>query len=150
MRILGPYTNNYGRLFVRIGENGNYITKSYPRYLMEEKLGRALKPQEDVHHIDGNPNNNVLDNLEIKLHGEHQREHSLKMPLEIVKHCYECGKEFVLTKEQRKKYSQGNLNRFFCSRRCGGICGRREQLENIVGSTPTVDTSRKGLKGGKK
>ena len=31
---------------------------------MEEKLGRKLLPNEQVHHIDENPLNNNLDNLE--------------------------------------------------------------------------------------
>lgn len=51
--------------------NGKLHTKSYPRILMEKKLGRPLKPYEDVHHIDGNPENNSLENLEIKIHGKH-------------------------------------------------------------------------------
>ena len=34
--------------------DGTMTSVSYPRILMEEKLGRPLKPYEDVHHIDGN------------------------------------------------------------------------------------------------
>lgn len=126
--VLGPYVNNKGRLFVVIKENNTYKTISYPRYLMEQELGRPLAADEDVHHKDGNYLNNELSNLEIRKHGEHQREHSLKYPLEIIKTCSECGKEFTLTPTQRMKFVQGRLKRFFCSKRCAGICGRREQL----------------------
>ena len=33
--------------------NGKWVTKSYPRILMEQSLGRSLEPYEDVHHIYG-------------------------------------------------------------------------------------------------
>jgi hypothetical protein len=32
---------------------------------MEAALGRYLRPEEVVHHIDGNPSNNRLDNLRL-------------------------------------------------------------------------------------
>ena len=32
---------------------------------MEEHLGRYLNPEEVVHHIDGNPANNNIENLEL-------------------------------------------------------------------------------------
>lgn len=35
------------------------------RYVMEQHLGRYLDPAEVVHHIDGNPSNNSLDNLQL-------------------------------------------------------------------------------------
>lgn len=45
------------------------------RLVMEEKLGRLLEPGEVVHHIDGDKSNNHPDNLELKTHGDHIREH---------------------------------------------------------------------------
>jgi hypothetical protein len=43
---------------------------------MEKHLGRYLKPEEVVHHIDGNPGNNVLDNLMLFPNdGEHSAHH---------------------------------------------------------------------------
>ena len=35
------------------------------RLVMEAKIGRYLKPSEVVHHIDGNPSNNDISNLEL-------------------------------------------------------------------------------------
>lgn len=128
MKVLGPYLNNCNRLFVRIGENGNYITKSYPKYLMEEKLGRPLEPNEDVHHIDGNPLNNDLSNLEIRIHGEHQKEHSLKYPEKIILECSWCHNKFVASKVQRYQYCENYKKNYFCSHKCAGKFGRNEQL----------------------
>jgi endogenous inhibitor of DNA gyrase (YacG/DUF329 family) len=35
------------------------------RFIMEQHLGRYLDPKEVVHHIDGDPSNNVIENLEL-------------------------------------------------------------------------------------
>ena len=46
------------------------------RHLMEMKLGRKLVSGEVVHHIDGNPMNNRLENLELfSSHGDHLESH---------------------------------------------------------------------------
>lgn len=43
--------------------DGIYILEH--RYVMEKHLGRYLDPSEVVHHKDGNPRNNNIDNLEL-------------------------------------------------------------------------------------
>lgn len=89
------YTNKDGRQrLVIVTDEGVHTSKSYPRVLMERKLGRELLPEEDVHHIDGNKSNNDLSNLEVRLHGEHQREHSTKYHDRLMI-CDVCGKEFI-------------------------------------------------------
>lgn len=41
------------------------------RLVAEEKLGRALLPGEQVHHVDGDKQNNDPSNLEVVTHAEH-------------------------------------------------------------------------------
>jgi len=46
------------------------------RAVMENELGRYLKPGEEVDHNDRNVTNNEPSNLTLRLVGEHQREHA--------------------------------------------------------------------------
>jgi len=48
------------------------------RLVMEEKLGRYLKPGEIVHHIDGNGKNNLPENLEVSSRSVHVHNHFAK------------------------------------------------------------------------
>lgn len=43
--------------------------------VMELHLGRRINPDEVVHHLDGDRQNNVLANLELMLASVHSREH---------------------------------------------------------------------------
>lgn len=130
------YTCSDGRMRYVYKENGKITSKSYPRMLMEEKLGRKLEDDEDVHHIDGNPLNNDIENLEIKKHGLHQKEHSTKYEDQIVK-CFYCGKEFLWTAkaqlrfhgEEKRIKNIGKIRHVFCSKSCSGKYGRELQLQ---------------------
>jgi hypothetical protein len=45
------------------------------RLVMEDKLGRFLTPDEVVHHVDRNPRNNHIDNLELHTRESHGKLH---------------------------------------------------------------------------
>lgn len=113
------YTCKDGRDRVYIHETKKVM--SYPKYLMEQELGRPLLPNEEVHHKDENPLNNNISNLEVRLHGEHQAEHSTKYHDKVAV-CRWCGKEFLWTAKQQRTFN-GNKRRVdratelpFCSR----------------------------------
>lgn len=46
------------------------------RYVMEQHLGRALRADEDVHHLNGNKADNRLDNLQLMTHSDHSKLHN--------------------------------------------------------------------------
>lgn len=49
------------------------------RLVMEQMIGRYLRPEEEVHHKDGDPTNNHADNLQLFAnHAEHMRHHWLQ------------------------------------------------------------------------
>lgn len=133
MDDISIYKNKDGRTRVYVKDEKKVI--SYPRYLMEKEIGRALSEAEEVHHKDGNPLNNEISNLEIKLHGEHQKEHSTKY-FDRKEVCKWCGKEFTWTGYQQRihysNFSRKNKrgrqpNGPFCSKKCAGSYGAMVQ-----------------------
>ena len=107
-------------------DNGNNHFGSYPRILMEQNLGRPLEPDEDVHHIDGNPLNNELSNLKVVKHGEHQKEHSIKY-VSTVETCVVCGKSYIMTGPKWARVNadinRGRPRTLTCSKSCAGKAG---------------------------
>ena len=55
--------------YIRDSRTDKYIH----RIVMEKFLGRKLKTEENIHHKDGNPKNNNIDNLEILTNSEHRK-----------------------------------------------------------------------------
>jgi hypothetical protein len=111
MKIYGPYsTGQRDRLLmVKIDDEGNYSSQSYPRYLMEQHLGRVLRPDEEVHHIDEDKHNNAIENLQVLTKAEHNAIHDKRTFHE----CQNCGKM-----SRRTKY------RKYCSPECSRIGSR--------------------------
>lgn len=71
------------------------------RYVMEQHIGRKLLSNEDVHHKDGNKQNNHISNLEIIYHGDHSTKSNNSRE-------YKHGYKLKLTEEQRKIKSENS------------------------------------------
>lgn len=72
------------------------VMRNTTGYVMEHRLviaralGRPLHPWETVHHIDGNPQNNDLANLQLRV-GKHGKG--------VVMHCGDCGSANVVASD---------------------------------------------------
>ena len=53
------------------------------RHIMQLKLGRKLKTNEVVHHIDGNKRNNDISNLELISRSQHSKSHMEELSKDI-------------------------------------------------------------------
>lgn len=78
----GRFTDVHGYVWVRVEDNHPYAYRGYMREhrrLVEDSIGRYLKPEEVVHHIDGNKINNKIENLKLLENASaHHREHFLE------------------------------------------------------------------------
>ena len=110
---------------------GKHKLISYPRVIMENLLNRTLDDNEIIHHIDGDPSNNNISNLQVMTKEEHARLHRTEYyDKEVV--CEVCGKTFIWTAERQSVYQRDlnrNKNRIVtCSKSCSSIYGRYIQL----------------------
>jgi hypothetical protein len=102
---------------------------SYPKYLMEQKLGRPLGDNETIDHLDGNFLNNSDSNLKIKDRISHNKDDVIRRKGELLK-CVWCNKEFEcdavgLHNRSRKRAGP------FCSKSCSGKYGRSVQMNQM-------------------
>lgn len=70
-----------GYVFVKVGSHPNADSKGYiqeHRLVMSEMLGRALNPDEHVHHINEQRDDNRPENLQLMSRGEHRALHWVK------------------------------------------------------------------------
>lgn len=98
-----------GRTYIE----GRYVFEH--RYIMEQHLGRLLRHDEVVHHINGNKLDNRLENLELTTLSEHTKRHVKETPLETFT-CAQCGEKFQRRAgigAESKKYKHA-----FCSSSC--------------------------------
>lgn len=84
--------------YKRVTING--ITMTEHRYLIEQSIGRKLRPDEQVHHINGNRYDNSIENLKIVTQEEHDRFHKWKYSK--TKKCIICGEEYEPYESKRK------------------------------------------------
>lgn len=141
-KILGPYTGKDGRKRLSIRyPNGKWGTKSYPKYLMEQRLGRYLLPNETVDHIDGNFTNDDTDNMRVISRSLHVIEDVKRCkPRRFI--CPLCGCSFVLS---NRKFHDAVQNRLrgrvgpFCGKSCAGKYGKSVQLGSKKGEVILID-----------
>ena len=117
------------RIYLRF-EDGSHKVMSFPKFVMENYLGRYLEENETVDHIDKNPLNNSIKNLRVMDRSEHVKNDVYRNKDATVK-CAYCGKEFIIPGDKlgyRNRKDGGRLQSgYFCSRSCSGRYGAEVQ-----------------------
>ena len=122
------------------------------RFVAEQILGRILKPEEVVHHIDRNTMNNSVDNLMVFASAREHNAFHLGAPtwshdgliwhsstVIHTKRCALCKRKFIIPKHT-------NINRRkYCSHTCARMASKHLFEERIIGSNEKIDRIQKML-----
>jgi len=127
MKVYGPYTRKDGRQHVILYKNGKRQTVSYPKYLLEQKIGRSLLPYETCDHIDGDFTNNHLDNLQVLSRSDNSaKAMALKCAEKAYFVCPECNMSFYKNmRDVRGNQIKQKKAGPFCSKKCAGYYGQK-------------------------
>ena len=109
-------------------------------YVMCESIGRALKSNECVHHIDRDRTNNDISNLKLMTVAEHVKLHAMedRGTKYVSNTCKVCNVIYETSEKTRRTY---------CSHKCAKKYSRKfevspEELELLVWSKPTVEVAK--------
>jgi hypothetical protein len=85
------------------------------RHVMEQHLGRKLRSDEHVHHINENKTDNRLENLQVMSMVEHLNYHTPRGPRKgtVFFKCTTCGGDVLRNQFHQRKYAN-----IFCNREC--------------------------------
>lgn len=122
MKVYGPYTRPDGRKHVIHYDEttGKRRTQSYPRYLMEQHLGRELTSEEQVDHINNDFTDDRMENLQLltrQANNEKSRQYTEMLMFE----CPVCENEFSRpAKDYRYHQEKKGKAGPYCSKSCAG------------------------------
>lgn len=120
-KVHGPYTRKDDRQHVvLVFTDLSKQTVSYPKFLMEQHIGRELDPNiETIDHIDGNFSNNNFDNLRIIERSEHAKQDAIYVEkVEII--CPLCGNTALKRAKDLAHNKKNGKAGPFCGRSCAG------------------------------
>ena len=120
--MTGPYTRKDKRKhFVVYYSDGTKGSKSYPKWLLEQKLGRSLEHWETTDHVDEDKTNDELENLQVLSLSDNSKKHHLLNPPELYYFfCPCCGNGSVKRMSRVRGSWNKGMDGPYCSRRCAG------------------------------
>jgi len=124
-RINGPYLHKQtDRYYVVITfQNGIRFSTLYARFLMCMHLRHKLDKYKDVHHIDDNIQNDIIENLKVIKKATHASNHHTKTQIVRIP-CVICGKmQKRKARTIRHNGKQGKAGPF-CGYKCRGTYTR--------------------------
>ncbi len=129
-KVYGPYYRKDGRQHVIVHyKSGKKRTVSYPKWLMEQHLGRELDPVlETVDHIDRDFTNNELSNLRVISLHDHLQQDAIRVELVTIT-CVLCGKTAKKRANNLAHNSKLGKAGPFCGKVCVGKYGAA--LQNL-------------------
>ena len=127
-RLYGPtFHKGEGRNYIfLVVDSKNRTTISYARYLMSVHLGRVLKKNEHVDHIDNDKTNDVIENLQILSPDENTKKSGTGEMMVILK-CPWCMETFE--KRRGKTFLSKGGTYSACSRSCSGKFANTANME---------------------
>lgn len=129
--LYGPtYNKSIDRymVFLISRDKSHRTSMTYARYLMSTSLGRKLRQNEHVDHIDNNRLNDTICNLQILTQCENSRKSSKKQM--VLLKCPECGIEFSRQRRQTHLTKNRGMSTC-CGRHCSGKFSNRRSKENV-------------------
>lgn len=141
MKVYGPYTRKDGRKHIILYENGQRTTVSYPKYLMEQYLGRKLTDHETVDHINRDFTDDRIENLQILSRPFHVRIDAKRAALVEIT-CVLCGAVAFKKAHNLRGNAKQQKAGPFCSKRCAGRYGAEIQnsRQQPLPPQPTVES----------
>jgi hypothetical protein len=123
MKVYGPYLRKDGRKHVIIYEHPNIRkTVSYPKYLMEQHLGRTLNENETVDHINCDYTDDRIENLQVLIRSEHAKLDVNRSKI-VTLPCVYCGVPTEIHHTRHNRMIKQKRASPFCSRQCTGLYG---------------------------
>lgn len=137
------FENNRNRRVVELDPIDNNDKKrfiSYAKYLWISEYKQEVPEGYDVDHIDNNPRNDVINNLQILLKKDnilkHKQYHPGNPSIELI--CPICGKIFYRPYKARNRVEQGKTT---CSRRCSYYFNNQNRISSMPKGKPILGTN---------
>lgn len=130
-KIYGPYGSH--RKIMVLYSLKHRTTMSYARYLMSLKLGRELRADEEVDHIDDDCLNDDIDNLQVLTPEQNQEKSNVQRHVAALVEltCPVCGCTFARLGRDVRKRQKREVQPLTCSKSCATTRRNKQKLGGV-------------------